>query len=167
MVAERLLDLRSPTVLPSNSPAAVRTMDAAASPAEEYVQSGVKNMRMPGQTVKVGDVIFNIGVVSAAGFVGAVTLAEAKEMVVEKLTKTFGKYQDTGNENSELSDIQQNALDDSPVQPLPEDTSKKPLFEHEDGPDPATASVTDKRTTIEAQLASNSTNTKKIDADKI
>ena len=126
MVAERLLDLRSPTAFSSNSPVSARTMAAiASSPGEEFVQSGVQNLQIV--EVKIGDVIFNIGLVSAAGLVGAAGRAEAKELVVEKLIKAFGKYQDTSaiQENSDLSDIQQNDLDDTPAQPLQDEISKQ------------------------------------------
>ena len=162
MVAERLLDLRSPAFLVTLPQAFVTMSHAAASLGEDFVPSGMANFET--FEMSIGGVMVRIGLAAAGGFLGAAALSEAKEAtpdiaavqdaIVEKLTKVFGKYQKEQDSsttiNGELSDIQENDLDGTP---------DRLRLDDDEQTDPATASVTDKRTNFEA-LAANTTKSK-------
>ena len=149
MVAELLA--RSPTAFLGISPLANTMAQSSAAPGEEYVRAAMADYQV--EEIDIGGVMVKIGLAAAGGIVGASALSEAKyaakEVVVEKFTQMFGKYQkehDAITTNEDLSDIQENDLDGTPDRPRPID---------DDQTDPAIASVTDKVTKFEA-LAANS-----------
>ena len=147
MVAERLLDLRSPIAFSSISPAS--TMDSAsASPGADYLRPPL--LDYPDEEISVEGIIVKSGVAAGIVALGAHAMAEAKEVVVQNLVKVFGKYQ---NIATDLSDIQENTLDSK--QPDLDDTK-----DAKEQQDPATASVIDKRTKIEEAIAANTNKTK-------
>ena len=155
MVAERLLDFRSPSAFSSFLSPASNMEAAAASPGEAFMRPPMMDQET--EVITVGGVIVKIGLAAGTVAMGASAMAEAKEVVVENLVKVFGKYQSTP---TELSDIQQNTLDGTP------DTTSSKLLYFDDSKDdnelrdPATASVIDKRTKIEEALAANTTKNK-------
>ena len=132
---------------------------AAATPGQDFARPGMMDHEMIELTV--GGIIVKVGLTADVGLLGATAMGEAKDAVVENLTKVFGKYNDIRKNTTELSDIQQNSLDGTP------DTSKQLLFDKcDEDKDAAEASVTDKRAKFEALASSTTITAKTTDADK-
>ena len=121
------------------------------SPGEEFAKLGMLNYEPI--EINVGETIIRVSIAGAVGLMGATALGEAKVAIAQKLTETFGKYQnnteDSFTENSDINEIQQNDLDGTP------DAQEHIMFHDYDEDDVATSSETHERAKFEA-LAINS-----------
>ena len=121
----------------------------------EYVDTGIRNMEFVDHLV--GELIMQVVKIGGGTILGAMAANEAKDAVVEVLTKTFSKQKET---TPDLSAIETDEFDDTP--------NKQQLFALEDKQDEqdiATTSVTYRRAKYEALASSNGTTTKVTDAD--
>ena len=122
---------------------------AVASIPEQFVEFGIRNEEFI--DLVVGEFFMKLVKFGGAIILGVAAASEAKDAVVDVLTKTFGKHQPTKTMApmtltevaADISDIETNELDSTP------DVDKQ-LFTQDVFEDPAAASVTDKIDKCEA-----------------
>ena len=122
-------------------------MEAASASPDVFVEAGIRNEEF--MDIMVGEQIIKVCIVGAAGIVGASALGEAKDVLVDTLTNTFGKYKSdnitTDSEAISINDIEDNEFDGSPNAQTALD------FKDTEGEDAAAKSFDNKKAKWEAR----------------